>query len=163
MIKEGRKPGKYEWYEIQDTVEYYKEFEKPKIVYQVFQVKPTFTIDVHNFYPNNSVWNIGLPDYYLLAFLNSKLGWFLITRYCTQIQNGYQLIWNYLENVPIVRPDEKASKEIEKMTKELIKLKNDSLTANNKKTDRLDRHIDRLIYQIHGLTPQEIELIEGII
>ncbi|MBI4732511.1 MAG: N-6 DNA methylase, partial [Chloroflexi bacterium] len=29
----GRKPGPYEWYEIQDTVVYYVEFEKPKIVY----------------------------------------------------------------------------------------------------------------------------------
>jgi type I restriction-modification system DNA methylase subunit len=27
----GRKPGSYKWYEIQDTVEYFLEFEKPKI------------------------------------------------------------------------------------------------------------------------------------
>jgi hypothetical protein len=39
----GRKPGAYQWYEIQDTVDYYLEFEKPKIMYLVFQVKPAFT------------------------------------------------------------------------------------------------------------------------
>jgi len=61
-----------------------------------------------------------------------------------------------------VRPDEKARKEIEKMTKELINSKKDSLTANNKTTGELDKHIDRLIYQIYGLTPQEIELIDQL-
>ena len=34
---EGRKPGSYKWYEIQDAVDYYAEFEKPKIIYQVFK------------------------------------------------------------------------------------------------------------------------------
>ena len=29
----GRKPGSYKWYEIQDSIDYFKEFEKPKIVY----------------------------------------------------------------------------------------------------------------------------------
>jgi adenine-specific DNA-methyltransferase len=29
----GRKPGKYQWYEIQDTVEYFEEFEKTKILW----------------------------------------------------------------------------------------------------------------------------------
>lgn len=31
--KIGRKPGNYEWYEIQDSVDYYLEFEKEKLVY----------------------------------------------------------------------------------------------------------------------------------
>jgi len=30
---EGRKPGAYEWYEIQDTIDYYQEFEKAKILW----------------------------------------------------------------------------------------------------------------------------------
>ncbi|MBO8166055.1 MAG: Eco57I restriction-modification methylase domain-containing protein [Kosmotoga sp.] len=152
--------GKY-WYNLRSCA-YYSEFEKPKIVYQKFQVAPKFTFDEGSFYTNDAVWCIGLEDFYLLAFLNSKLGWFLITKYCTQIQNGYQLIWNYLENVPIVRPDEKARKEIEETTKVLINSKKGSLTANNKTTDELDKHIDRLIYQIHDLTPQEIELIDQL-
>jgi hypothetical protein len=34
--KIGRKPGKYEWYEIQYTIAYFKEFEKSKIIWQRF-------------------------------------------------------------------------------------------------------------------------------
>ena len=52
---EGRKPGPYKWYEIQDSIDYYTEFEKPKIIYLVFQVKPAFTFDVTGtFYANNA-------------------------------------------------------------------------------------------------------------
>ena len=29
----GRKPGLYKWYEIQDTIDYWREFEKPKILW----------------------------------------------------------------------------------------------------------------------------------
>ncbi len=28
----GRKPGSYEWYEIQDSIDYFEEFDKPKII-----------------------------------------------------------------------------------------------------------------------------------
>ncbi len=30
----GRKPGSYQWYEIQDNIAYWQEFEQPKILYQ---------------------------------------------------------------------------------------------------------------------------------
>ena len=36
-----------------------------------------------------------------MAILNSKMGWWLITKYCSQIQNGYQLIWKYFGQIPI--------------------------------------------------------------
>ena len=33
MMWNGRKPGAYKWYEVQDTIDYYEEFEKPKIIF----------------------------------------------------------------------------------------------------------------------------------
>ena len=41
----GRKSGSYAWYEIQDYIEYWQEFSKPKIFYQVIQFHPRFTLD----------------------------------------------------------------------------------------------------------------------
>ena len=29
------------------------------------------------------------------------MGWWLISKFCTQIQNGYQLTWNYFGQIPI--------------------------------------------------------------
>lgn len=70
----GRKPGNYEWYEIQDSIDYYTQFDKQKIVYLVFQVKCAFTYDhKRKYYPNNAVWIIPSNNKYLLGILNSKL------------------------------------------------------------------------------------------
>jgi type I restriction-modification system DNA methylase subunit len=93
---------RYEWYALQRcAASYYKEFDKPKIMYQVFQVKPAFVFDMKGTYCNNAIWMLPKDDKVLLAILNSKIGWFLISSYCTSIQNGYQLIWKYLEQIPI--------------------------------------------------------------
>ena len=88
------------WWELRACA-YYEEFEKPKIMYQTFQVKPAFVYDKSGIYCNNSMWILPKDDKVLLAILNSKIGWFLISSYCTSIQNGYQLIWKYLEQIPI--------------------------------------------------------------
>lgn len=102
FAEKGRKrtdKGEF-WWELR-ACGYYDEFEKPKIMYQVFQVKPAFIYDVNNTYCNNAIWMLPKDDKVLLAILNSKIGWFLISSYCTSIQNGYQLIWKYLEKIHI--------------------------------------------------------------
>ncbi|MDP3301112.1 MAG: TaqI-like C-terminal specificity domain-containing protein [Sulfuricurvum sp.] len=102
FAEKGRKrtdKGEF-WWELRACA-YYEEFEKPKIMYQVFQVKPAFVYDTNGTYCNNAMWMLPKDDKVLLAILNSKIGWFLISSYCTSIQNGYQLIWKYLEQIPI--------------------------------------------------------------
>jgi hypothetical protein len=102
FAEKGRKrtdKGEF-WWELRACA-YYEEFEKPKIMYQKFQVKPAFVYDTHGIFCNDSMWMLPKDDKVLLAILNSKIGWFLISSYCTSIQNGYQLIWKYLEQIPI--------------------------------------------------------------
>jgi hypothetical protein len=68
----GRKPGPYKWYEIQDNVAYYKDFEKPKILYPVIAVNNRFTFDTSGYYTNDKTFLIPTNDLYLLAILNSS-------------------------------------------------------------------------------------------
>jgi len=70
---QGRKSGSYEWYEIQDTVDYWKKFEHTKIVYPVIAKEPRFTMDKSGFYTNDKCFIIPEEDYYLLALLNSTI------------------------------------------------------------------------------------------
>jgi type II restriction/modification system DNA methylase subunit YeeA len=70
---EGRKPGDYEWYEIQDAIDYWKAFESPKIIYPTIQKDPRFALDSEGYYANNKCFIIPDDDYYLLSLLNSKL------------------------------------------------------------------------------------------
>ena len=88
------------WWEVR-ACDYYDKFRIPKIMYQKFQVKPCFIYDETGLYCNDSMWIIPTENKSLVAILNSKMGWWLISKYCTQIQNGYQLIWNYFGLIPI--------------------------------------------------------------
>jgi len=51
----GRKFGYYQWFEIQDTVDYWEMFEKPKILYQEINTLPSYVMDYDGFYANNKV------------------------------------------------------------------------------------------------------------
>ena len=99
--KGSRKKTSNKWFETQDTIAYYSDFARPKIMYQVFQVTPCFVYDESGLYCNNSMWILPTENKALLGVLNSKMGWWLITKYCTQIQNGCQLIWKYFGQIPI--------------------------------------------------------------
>ena len=125
----SRKKTSNKWFETQDTIAYYKDFSKPKIMYQVFQVKPCFIFDEEGLYCNNSMWILPTDNKALLGILNSKMGWWLITKYCTQIQNGYQLIWKYFGQIPI--PDISNSSDLLVLVEQMIKLKAESSGNEN--------------------------------
>ena len=76
----GRKSGNYKWYEIQDPVEYWKAFEKPKILYQEINTFPTYSIDYSGNFLNNKVFFLPTADLFLLACLNSPIGWWIAHR-----------------------------------------------------------------------------------
>lgn len=79
----GRKAGNYKWYEIQDTVDYYQELEKPKILYPVIGKASRFAFDSNGLYVNDKGFFIPTEDLYLLAILNSKVTWFVLKRICS--------------------------------------------------------------------------------
>lgn len=166
------------------------------------------------------MWIIPTDRIGLTGVLNSKMGWWLITKYCTQIQNGYQLIWKYFGQIPIPpigkELDElvrliigltkdladvklnlsnllsskfdfkKISRKLQnwheltfgEFLKELKKKKvklslseeaewmdyfsNQKEKAQSIQTeiDRVDREIDAMVYQLYGLTEEEIALVE---
>lgn len=145
------------WWELR-ACDYYSEFEKPKIMYQVFQVKPCFIFDDKGLFCNNSIWIIPKDDIVLYAILSSKLGWWLISKYCTAIQNGYQLIWKYFGQIPIARANKSQSEKIEKTVSQILSLKKENPEAD---TTTLEAEIDRMVYELYGLTEEEIAVVGG--
>ena len=162
------------WWELR-ACDYYAEYEKPKILYVKFQVNPSFTLDITGYNINTAVWMLPSADRYLLGILNSNLGWFLIRQYCTQIQGGYQLIYDYLKNIPIRTinfdaPQDKSRhdtivKLVEQMLDAKEKLSNAKTESETNRFDSLcqtlDRQIDEAVYELYGLTPEEIAIVEG--
>ena len=154
----SRKKTSGEWFETQDNIAYYQEFEKPKIMYQKFQVKPCFIYDDQGLYCNDSMWIISKADKVLLAILNSKVGWWLISKYCTAIQNGFQLIWKYFGQIPIPQANQKQGKLITSLVDQILTAKKSDPKAD---TTALETEIDQLVYQLYELTAEEIKIIEG--
>jgi len=147
--------GKY-WWELR-ACDYYDQFETKKIMYQVFQVKPCFTYDVRDSFSNNSIWIIPNGDKVLLAILNSKVGWFLVSNFCTQIRNGYQLILKYFGRIPLPSVENKLKSQIKSLVDQILTAKKDNPEAD---TTELESEIDQLVYELYGLSEEEIEIVE---
>ena len=156
--KRSRKKTGGKWFETQDNIAYYQEFEKPKIMYQTFQVKPCFIYDEQGLYCNNSMWIISKADKVLLAILNSKMGWWLISKYCTAIRNGFQLIWKYFGQIPIPVISSKQSQPIILLVDQILNAKKLDPNAD---TTALEAQIDQIVYQLYELTPEDIKIIES--
>lgn len=88
----GRKAGTYEWFEIQDNIAYWEEFEKPKLLVPAISEKPSFAPDLDAYFSNNKA-TIVVPEvgtfYFVLAVLNSSVNSWFATQVCATKQGGY--------------------------------------------------------------------------
>lgn len=151
--------GRFPWYSLSRYgSKYFEYFDYEKIVYQKFQVRPLFAFDNDGTCLNSALWFIPKKDFFLLGVLNSSMGWFLISKFCTEIQNGYQLIWKYLGKIPIAKEDDfNGSESIKKLVLRIIEQKLESSTID---TTALEAEIDLLVYHLYELTYEEVLLVD---
>ncbi|MEQ9299609.1 MAG: Eco57I restriction-modification methylase domain-containing protein [Cyclobacteriaceae bacterium] len=157
-VWEGRKPGTYKWYEIQDAVDYFEEFEKEKILYQEIATFSSFTLDSEQFFANNKIFMITGVDERLLGWLNSKLVWFYLSNVTSKLRgDAFAMQSPYIMSIPL--NDSVLSNQ------RLIALSNNILEGkkNSDPTDTspLEKQIDQLVYELYGLTEEEIKIVEG--
>jgi hypothetical protein len=86
------------------------------------------------------MWIIPKDDKCLVGILNSKMGWWLISKYCTAIQNGFQLIWKYFGQIPIPTINLIEETQIIDLVDKIISLK-----QQGKDTQTLENKIDELV------------------
>jgi hypothetical protein len=173
----GRKPGTYEWYEIQDSVDYFDLFEKPKILYPDIAKESRMSYDTSGLFAGNTIYFIPTDDLYLLGLLNSRLIFFYFRRVAAVLgdaEKGGRLRWFNQDviKIPIKKPDEKSDKsrhdEIVSLVTSLLALHQQLPQANTDfDKERLTRHIesadhriDELVYELYGLTDEEIKIVE---
>ena len=119
----GRKAGSYQWYEIQDSVDYFQLFDEPKIIYQVIQTLPFYSWTPSGLYSNDKTFILPNKDLYLLGVLNSPLIWSYSHRNFTRMLSGAISPMGYLfEQLPIAPPTEPIRREAEDLVSELIEL-----------------------------------------
>jgi len=165
----GRKPGQYKWYEIQDAIDYFAEFEKPKIIVPAIVQKASYTFDHDGFLSNDKTTIIAVDDLYLLGMLNSKVCDFVMHSIASTKQGGYyEYKPMYLSQLPIrpinfSDPADKA-RQVEQMLslhKKLAAANTDHEKTNlQRQIDAADSQIDRLVYELYELTEEEIKIVE---
>ncbi len=155
-LKKRSDQGDY-WWELR-ACDYYDVFEGPKISYLMFQTKPTFTFDNGGIYTNNAIWSFRVKDMFLLGLLNSKVGWFLISNYCTQIQGGYQTAYKYMSRIPVPN----YAKESAAQSKIRVKIEGSvKKILESSDTSKIEKSVDELFYDYFDLSKKQIEFIDG--
>ncbi|GAA8531180.1 class I SAM-dependent DNA methyltransferase [Helicobacter pylori] len=156
---------RYEWYCLQRwAANYYQEFEKEKIVYPCIMAKePCFVYEEKGFYapaPANIITGDKIEIKYITALLNSKCIYFAMRKFYMGGGIEGELKTNNLEKIPIPKITPQNQKLADKITdgaKAILEAKEKDPKAN---TQKLEKEIDALVYQLYNLTDEEIKIIE---
>ena len=142
-------------------------FESRKIMIQRITggdtpIKATF--DEEGFYNKESILNLILSRddiayEFILGLLNSRLvNWFYRRRFTNGSKLTVNLSKEYVGQIPVRLGTEAQRRPIEDAVRRALESKRHDASAN---TDRLRRRIDQLVYELYGLAPDEVALIEG--
>ncbi|WP_121015538.1 class I SAM-dependent DNA methyltransferase [Helicobacter pylori] len=162
---------RYEWYCLQRwAASYYQDFEKEKIVYGEIVQEPRFYLDngecgLGYFYAEATSFILtGEHLHYLLGMLHSKLITFAFKTFYAGGglgESGYRYKKAFIERLPIPKITEKNQELAHKITDyadKILQTKEKDPKAN---TQRLEKEIDALVYQLYNLTDEEIKIIEN--
>jgi len=165
--------GEY-WWELRPC-EYYQKFEEPKMIVPAIVQSAAYTFDNSGFYSNDKTSIIATGNLYLLGLLNSKVLDFVMHSISSTKSGGYfEYKPMYLKKLPILALDieEESEKERHKymvsLVEQMLTLRERLTIANTpnevaaiqRQIDTTDRQIDQLVYQLYGLTEEEIQIVE---
>jgi len=101
----SRKKTKNKWFETQDSINYWEDFSKQKIIYPDISEKLNFQIIEEEIYFNNTIYFITSETEdldYLLKFLNSNLiDWYYKTLSVQLGEKAVRMFTIYVLNIPI--------------------------------------------------------------
>jgi len=165
--------GKY-WWELR-ACDYYNKFMQPKIIYPDIATTCRFVLDTQGFFSTNTTYFIPGNDLYLLGILNSKLALFYFSTVCAGLEGGrvnyLRFFGQYLEGFPVANESSSlsAAQKISSLVESTLSLHRQLSNAKiptektflERQIDTTDRQIDALVYELYGLTGEEIRLVEG--
>jgi len=135
----SRKKTNNKWFETQDSISYWEDFSKPKLIYPETTQGAYFSQDESGYYLDKTCFMLICNDsHYLQMTLSSKLFEFAYKRIFSSIElgkNGYQYNKHALVKLPILLPP-----------------KDTLLTKEN---------LNKMIYNLYGIDKSEIAFIEN--
>jgi methylase of polypeptide subunit release factors len=161
------------WWELRDC-DYYFEFEKEKIVWQEIVREPTFAFDDSGMYCEATTFFMtGSNLKYIIGLLNSNPVAFFFRKYYSGGglgSEGFRYKKVFLERLPIppiTDQNQPLVSKIESLVDQILAITRqrdydpDSSAEETQKVKELESQIDQLVYQLYGLKPDEIAIIES--
>ncbi|MGL5980945.1 MAG: Eco57I restriction-modification methylase domain-containing protein [Phocaeicola sp.] len=144
----SRKRTNNKWFETQDSISYWEDFSKQKIVFQEIVQESQFALDSEaNFFCNDTCRIITGNDLeYILCVLNSPLFFYAIKRFYgggALGEKGIRMKHTFFINFPCINPNQADKAKL--------------LDLLQKKQTK---EIDSLIFEIYGLTQEQVGFIE---
>ena len=168
------------WYELQQPqYRFSKYIDAPKIVFPDIAKGPRFAMDLAGHYGSNTIYFIPLEDYFLLGLLNSSLSRFYFESVCAGLEGGDEVylrfFGQYMEGFPVPRictDDRGLADTVQRMTalaKQRASLEAELAAASTpldvqtlgRQATVLDGMLDRLVWELYGLTVGEIAVVRA--
>ena len=158
--KGARKKTNNKWFETQDSISYWEDFYKQKIVWKIIGSNINFFIDNERFFYNNAA-NILTSDSVslnsLIAFLNSKIyEWYFKKVIFIEVEGGgIQMFNTVMEKIPIPLLNNTQEKELSERVNNLL----DNISSDN--IQFYEKEISSFIYDFFCLSEEESSFIES--
>ena len=154
----ARKKSNNKWFETQDSIGYWEDFSKQKIIWIELADKGRFAMDISdNFLALNGTFVMTGNDLeFICAILNNPITSWHFNTFCISSGVGTNQ-WRELYVRNLLIPNVSVEKKIEiiKLTKSLIVLEK----SNEKYTKEVNK-LNMLIYSLFDLDDEEINFIE---
>jgi hypothetical protein len=158
----GRKPGSYEWYEVQDNIAYWEEFEHTKVLYPDIYEHQSFTWDVDGHYAANTCYFIPTTEKWLTALLNSSAVEWFYGNISNRVRGGYlRAFSDYMRQIPIPPTKAAQNKQVEALVDTLLWVNRHFADTSAEQTTRdplmvayWERVLNGLVYELYF--PEEL-------
>ena len=147
----ARKKTTNKWFEMQDSISYWEDFSKPKIIYPNMTKYMPFVYDEANFLTNQKCFIItGQNMAYLNAFLNSSLFKYCFRDSFPELQGGTrELSKIFFDKIPV----KLVSLEQNEIFRKIVNSVQSDYTIEQTK------YIDTLLFDLYNLTTEERKVI----
>ncbi|MBS9780588.1 MAG: Eco57I restriction-modification methylase domain-containing protein, partial [Moraxellaceae bacterium] len=151
--QKSRKKTSNKWFETQDQIAYFEEFEKEKIVWNRIASEKNFGFIDGGIYIQDSMHFFTSKDLkYICCMLNAKLYRFLLNLIIGNAAGGNAGNADNVTNLPLIQ----GTQNLITIAEQIIEQK-----ANNQDTTALEKQVDNLVYELYELTDEEIAFIES--
>ena len=149
----SRKKTANKWFEVQDSIAYWKDFDRPKIIWKIIGSRLAFTIDTNRVMVNNACYILtGERLTHILGFLNSSpLIWY--SEITNMNKTGVGDAQVGAQNIMLFPVPAIVSEEIERYV---------NLLLNDPVNEEMKLRLAKLIYAVFDLSEDEISFLEAL-